>query len=139
LRPGHAPPESKPPHSITPRWARSALRSPSRVQGASAPTESPKRFPRRPSAKRDSWPWPAPTSAAAHHRVPSLSVWVAATRPRRVKAAQEVGRLGAGALVLALTGVVDLHHHTGGSFTYTHLASSFPGWDSCHRGSFLDV
>src|SRR6266849_570714 len=30
------------------------------------------------------------------------------------------------ALVLALTGVVDLHPHTGGSFTYAHLAFSFP-------------
>jgi len=59
-----------------------------------------------------------------------LPVWVAGKRPRRVKAAQEVGRLGAGALVLALTGVVDLHPHTGGSFTYFHLASSFPRFDS---------
>ncbi len=70
MRPGHTPPESKPPHSITPRWARSALRSPSRVRRAHAPTESPQRFPRRPSAERDPWPSPAPTSAAARHRVP---------------------------------------------------------------------
>src|SRR6266568_5127110 len=54
-----------------------------------------------------------------------LPVWVASNRPRRVKAAQEVGRSGAGALVLALTGVVDWHHHTGGSFTHAHLAFSF--------------
>ncbi len=33
-------------------------------------------------------------------------------------------------LVLALTGVVDWHHHTGGSFTHVHLAWSFPGCDS---------
>src|SRR6266699_2260092 len=26
--------------------------------------------------------------------------------------------------------------HTGGSFTHVHLASSFPGFDSLHRGSF---
>jgi hypothetical protein len=31
-----------------------------------------------------------------------------------------------GALVLALTGVVYLLAHTGGSFTFSHLASSFP-------------
>src|SRR5579884_3253517 len=48
----------------------SALRSSSRVRRASAPTESPQRFPRRPSAERDLWPWPAPTSAPARHRVP---------------------------------------------------------------------
>src|SRR5260370_30252592 len=59
-----------------------------------------------------------------------LPVWVASNRPRRVKAAQEVGRSGAGALVLALTGVVHLLPHTGGSFTHIHLASSFPGFDS---------
>ena len=55
-----------------------------------------------------------------------LPVWVASSRPPRVKAAQEVGRSGVGALVLALTGVVHLLTHTGGSFTSPHLASSFP-------------
>ena len=35
-----------------------------------------------------------------------------------------------GTLVLALTGVVDLHLHTGGSFTSSHLASSFQRLDS---------
>ena len=54
-----------------------------------------------------------------------LPVWVASTRPRRVKAAQEVGRSGAGALVLALTGVVDLLPHTGGSFTHSHFFLPF--------------
>src|SRR5260370_4957154 len=55
-----------------------------------------------------------------------LPVWVTDQRPRRVKAAPEVGRSGVGALVLALTGVVHLPAHTGGSFTSSHLASSFP-------------
>jgi hypothetical protein len=59
-----------------------------------------------------------------------LPVWVASTRPRRVKAAQEVWRSGAGALVLALTGVVDLPPHTGGSFTHAHLTISFPDFGS---------
>jgi len=31
---------------------------------------------------------------------------------------------------LALTGVVDWHPHTGGSFTHFHLASSFPRFAS---------
>ena len=59
-----------------------------------------------------------------------LPVWVAGTRPRRVKAVQEEWLGCGGTLVLALTGVVDWHHHTGGSFTHSHLASSFPPFDS---------
>ncbi len=130
MRLGHTLPESEPPHASTPRSACSALRSPSRVRSVPAPTESPKRFPRRSSAERDPWPWPAPTSAAARHRVPSLSVWVPSHRPPRVKAAQEVEGAAARALVLALTGVVDLLTHTGGSFTHAHLAFPFPVFDS---------
>jgi hypothetical protein len=45
-----------------------------------------------------------------------LPVRVAASPPRQVKAAQEVGKPGAGALVLALTGVADLSSRTGGSY-----------------------
>src|SRR5437016_3478387 len=59
-----------------------------------------------------------------------LPVWVTDKRPRRVKAAQELEGAAAGALVLALTGVVNLHHHTEGSFTHAHLFSSFPAIDS---------
>ena len=55
-----------------------------------------------------------------------LPVWVPSHRPRRVKAAQVVGCSEVGALVLALTGVVHLLPHTGGSFTSPHLACSFP-------------
>src|SRR6266702_832845 len=43
-------------------------------------------------------------------------VRVAASMPRQVKAAQEAGRSGAGALVLALTGVAYLSSRTGGSY-----------------------
>jgi hypothetical protein len=60
-------------------------------------------------------PTACPTSAAARYRVPSLSVRVALARPRQVKAAQEAREPGAGALVLALTGVADLSSRTGGS------------------------
>ena len=71
-------------------------------------------------------PVPAPTSAAARHRVPDSRCGLlppdhAESRPRR-----RWGGSGVGALVLALTGVVDLLPHTGGSFTHPHLASSFP-------------
>jgi len=59
-----------------------------------------------------------------------LPVWVAGYTPHRVKAVQEVGMMRGGTLVLALTGVVDWHHHTGGRFTHSHLASSFPAFDS---------
>ena len=45
-----------------------------------------------------------------------LPVRVAVARPRQVKAAQEAGRSGAGALVLALTGVAHLSSRTGGSY-----------------------
>ena len=45
-----------------------------------------------------------------------LPVRVAASTPRQVKAAQEVQRQGAGALVLALTGVAHLSSRTGGSY-----------------------
>jgi hypothetical protein len=36
-----------------------------------------------------------------------------------------MGAAGLGTLVFALTGVVDLHHHTGGSFTHTHFFLPF--------------
>ena len=45
-----------------------------------------------------------------------LPVRVAAPRPRQVKAAQEAGKPGAGALVWALTGVAHLQSRTGGSY-----------------------
>ncbi len=41
---------------------------------------------------------------------------------RNEGSSQDSGRSGVGALVLALTGVVDLPPHTGGSFTSAHLA-----------------
>src|SRR5438093_3194947 len=63
-----------------------------------------------------------------------LPVGVAGNRPRRVKAGPRPAApipapSGLGPLVLALTGVVDLLHHTGGRFTHVHLASSFPVFD----------
>ena len=45
-----------------------------------------------------------------------LPVRVAVSTPRQVKAAQEAERSGAGALVLALTGVAHLSSRTGGSY-----------------------
>jgi hypothetical protein len=59
-----------------------------------------------------------------------LPVRVAAFLPRQVKAAQEARSWGAGALVLALTGVADLSNRTGGS--YPLLAS---GAESASAGS----
>ena len=56
---------------------------------------------------------------------PGVGCWLkdhAESRPCRGRGA---GAAGLGALVLALTGVVDLHHHTGGSFTHSHLAFPF--------------
>jgi hypothetical protein len=57
-----------------------------------------------------------------------LPVWVARTRPRRVKAGPRPGGVwsavaGLSPLDLALIGVVDLLPHTGG--TFTHLAFPF--------------
>ena len=57
-----------------------------------------------------------------------LPVWVARTRPRQVKAGPRpgdewTGVAGLSPLDLALTGVVDLLPHTGG--TFTHLAFPF--------------
>lgn len=54
-----------------------------------------------------------------------LPVRVACLRPRRVKAVQEERLRCGGTLVLALTGVVDLCHRTGGNFTHHHLSSFF--------------
>src|ERR1700682_5099028 len=59
-----------------------------------------------------------------------LPVWVADYRPQRVKAVQEGWLSSGGTLALALTAVVDWHHHTGGRFTHFHLPSSFPSFGS---------
>jgi hypothetical protein len=63
-------------------------------------------------------PSPACLSNVCRRPLPRsrLPVRVAASPPRQVKAAQEAGRSGAGALVLALTGVAHLSSRTGGSY-----------------------
>src|SRR6266700_6581626 len=84
-----------------------------------APTESPKRFPNRPFPRRcRGSPWSCCLSNVCRRPPPRsrLPVRVAVSTPRQVKAAQEAERSGAGALVLALTGVAHLSSRTGGSY-----------------------
>ena len=85
----------------------------------SAPTESPKRFPNRSFPRRcRGSPLSCCLSNVCRRPRPRsrLPVRVAVSRPRQVKAAQEVGRSGVGALVLALTGVAYLSSRTGGFY-----------------------
>jgi hypothetical protein len=89
------------------------------ISPSPAPTESPKRFPKRSFPRRcKGSPRSCCLSNVCRRPPPRsrLPVRVAASPPRQVKAAQEDGRLGAGALVLALTGVADLSSRTGGSY-----------------------
>src|SRR5262249_52724807 len=84
-----------------------------------APTESPKRFPNRSSprrCRRSPRSCFLPTVCRRPPPRSRLPVRVAEPSPRQVKAAQEAGKPGAGALVLALTGVADLSSRTGGSY-----------------------
>ena len=102
-----------------------------------APTEPPQRFPQRslPYQCRAS-PRFCCLSNVCRHPPPRsrLPVRVAHPEPRHVKAAQEAGGLGGGALVLALTGVAHLSSRTGGFYPLL-----VPGTESTRAGSELST